>query len=799
MKLLFERILLEKHERSTAADRLAKSGMFGDPNDPKAMEEATKFIDKLSRGTRDAEGNVIYPKIPAFDGAKGWALKYILGVARMILEESGGDLDKAEEFINNTDNMSAFDTFIAWVIKNRPAMGDPNKPDAPSKEQLNLDDQFINKMSFSEVVDKAEEIRDELDNTETDMAGSMENSDYEIIPIDSYEQLNHMFGGRKTGRGGTSGSGIGYATADGGAWCHTNGKGTYDSWVEDGKYKFFILAKKDWQDIQPDFSNYGKNDYGHSLMALLVDTKNGRLVRCTLRVNHEGIDGGGFGADHAYETYAELSEIAGFDVGKVIKDMLGIKPIKIKNGTIEYAGGVVSNMDGFDPEKTPQKIKRVIVKDGVTRIEQGAFEGLTALEVIEIPSSVTYIGGSAFRFCESLTNITLPDSITEIGPYAFNGCKSLTSINIPEGIKEIRNDTFVASGITSISIPDSVELLGVGVFAGCKALTSAKLSNGCIAIPSETFAECVSLQEVVIGTATSEIGNNAFAYCKDLVINLPDSVSTVSRNAFNGCENVVINTATPRVFRILSNKRDNDIEATGSCGFTVNYTAMDDSQEVEHVVYRGEKLSIQYGDRISEIKYVTIPKGISTIENYSFKDCVNLLGFTDQSDLSNINSIDDGAFENCERLVALDLHQMTNLWWLGKGAFKNCKSIGYIGLPEGDDGPQDIPNECFQGCTSLSKVDCNNITRIIGNSAFRESGVVTVAGLDKVTEIGDYAFADCVNLRALALNSPRLRRIGEHAFDGCTSLEGIYCTNDNVERFCNDHNIPCVRTDREGR
>ena len=776
MRLLFERILLEKHERSTAAERLAKSGMFGDPNDPKAMEEATNLVNKLSKGTRDADGNAIYPKIPAFDGARGWALKYILGVVRMIIEESGGNLDKAMEFINNTDNMRVFDKFITWVIRNRPGMGDPNKPETPSKEQSALDDSFINKMSFNDVSERVDEIEDELNNAESDGGEYSESSAYEIVPIDSFEQLNSMFGGRKTGRGGTSGKGIGYQTTDGGAWCHTNGKGTYDSWVEGGKFKFFILAKKGWQDVEPNFTNYGKNDYGHSLMALLVDTKKGTLQKCTLRVNHEGIDGGGFHPDKAYDTYAEISQITGFDVGKAIKDMLGIKPLVIKNGTIEYAGGEVTDAEGFDPEKDIEKIRKIIVKEGTTTISEKAFSGLTFVE-----------------------EIIIPDGVTTIGDSAFSGCKSLRSINLPDGIETIGTGAFFESGITSISIPYTVENFGEFVFKNCVNLESAKLSDVMVVIPKSTFNGCSSLRNIHIGESVASIEQNAFAYCMNLTIDLPDSVSTVSRNAFFNCSNVVINTSVYRVYTSLRKRIESIIEADGECGFTVNYTEASSTDDIESVVYRGESMSVMYGDRISEIKQVAIPKGMSEICQNAFKNCVNLVGIHPQSDLSKISSIEDGAFENCEKLVAIDLHQMTDLWWIGNNAFKNCRSLGYIELPEGPDAPQDISNGCFEGCTSLRKVDCNNATRIIGENAFRGSGVVTVEGLDKVTEIKSNAFEGCGNLRVIVLKSKRVRNISLDAFNGCSSREGIYCASDYVENFCNRVGIPCVRIDQEGR
>jgi len=52
-------------------------------------------------------------------------------------------------------------------------------------------------------------------------------SEYEVVPIESWQQMNSLYGG-KTGYLGEGG------------WCHTEGEGTWDSWTRSGK-KFFVI------------------------------------------------------------------------------------------------------------------------------------------------------------------------------------------------------------------------------------------------------------------------------------------------------------------------------------------------------------------------------------------------------------------------------------------------------------------------------------------------------------------------------------------------------------------------------
>ena len=136
---------------------------------------------------------------------------------------------------------------------------------------------------------------------------------YKIIPFMSYEDLHEKFGGSKTGYNGRS------------EWCHTNGKSTYESWTNNYTKFFFVIAKDNWEEIAPK-ENPQKDDnaydeYGLSLMAILV-SKEGELLRCTLRWNHvikPSAVKPGREVDGAFISYAELSQVTGLDVEAEVK------------------------------------------------------------------------------------------------------------------------------------------------------------------------------------------------------------------------------------------------------------------------------------------------------------------------------------------------------------------------------------------------------------------------------------------------------------------------------------------------
>ena len=73
-----------------------------------------------------------------------------------------------------------------------------------------------------------------------------------------------------------------------------------------------------------------------------------------------------------------------------------------------------------------KNITSVVIPEGVTSIDNWAFQGCESLASVVIPEGVTSIGWSAFDGCKSLTSIVIPDSVTSIGYRAFKGCSSLT-------------------------------------------------------------------------------------------------------------------------------------------------------------------------------------------------------------------------------------------------------------------------------------------------------------------------------------------------------------------------------------
>ena len=207
-------------------------------------------------------------------------------------------------------------------------------------------------------------------------------------------------------------------------------------------------------------------------------------------------------------------------------------------------------------------LRRIILPDGVKRIEEMAFSYCINLEEVNIPSSLQYLGTYAFSDCVNLKTdpLVFPEGFERFGNLVFMNCRSLTgTIVLPSTIKEIGDGVFFMSKISSINLPDGLEKIGDAAFYACRLkevwipnscqtiagtntfqqnypLKKIRLPEGLGRIPSCFANDCWDLQEVNIPSTVKSIDRAAFEQCKSLKkINLPNGLETIEREAFYHC------------------------------------------------------------------------------------------------------------------------------------------------------------------------------------------------------------------------------------------------------------------------
>ena len=219
-----------------------------------------------------------------------------------------------------------------------------------------------------------------------------------------------------------------------------------------------------------------------------------------------------------------------------------------------------------------EKIKRVVIKDGVTSIGDWAFRECSNLTSVTIPNSVTSIRRAAFGGCSGLTSVIIPESVTSIGESAFLGCSSLTSITIPNSVTSIGDRAFLScSSLTSITIPNSVTSIGSAAFEYCENLTSITIPNSVTSIGDGAFFKCKGLTSITFkGSTPPTFGNDVFDYVdKSIPVYVPANSIEAYKEPLEGLDFSNIQANPKQLFLT-----DNDSYTRGSetDGMEASYT-----------------------------------------------------------------------------------------------------------------------------------------------------------------------------------------------------------------------------------
>lgn len=436
-------------------------------------------------------------------------------------------------------------------------------------------------------------------------------------------------------------------------------------------------------------------------------------------------------------TYSFLDNtliITGFNekgAGKNIRIPNEINAIQVK-GIGQYA---------FDNE---EKIKKVVIDDGIEYIYDYAFANCENLEEVVLPNSIKYIGEDAFIGCDKLKfytyengdylgnrknryvayvkvnnldnkNIILHDETRTIVSSALKEMEVINEITISKYIKEIDINLFNNSKVSKINVSEEnryyTSVLGnlyskdqskLIRYANGKSEASFVVPDSVQYIESLAFANATSLENVRIYSKVKEIGKDAFIKCKNL--------------NYNRYGNALYLGNVDNPYQSLIKPIHNSI--------------------VEFEVHPNTHL----------------------IANSAFVDCYYLTKIVVPN---NVKYIGLHAFTNCHSLVEASLP------FIGNSSNDDNCYLGYIFKSN------DYSNHNSGVPQNLNKVIITGETLL---ESFAFSGcqnLQSVVLTGNVTEMGERVFASCKNLEEVILNEG-LENIGSYAFFECESLINVY-------------------------
>ncbi len=419
-------------------------------------------------------------------------------------------------------------------------------------------------------------------------------------------------------------------------------------------------------------------------------------------------------------------------------------------------------------ENDKDKLKAIILPNGLESIGEGLFMGYSNLVYVALPGSLKKIGNYAFKGCASLTNINLPESVKEVGDYAFDGVKaeiynsliyancseSATEAHIPNTVKEISAGAFMGcTGLTSLVIPASVERINTDAFRNCTELTNVSLPESLSWLGASTFEGCTKLNGVIIPQTIGILMPYTFEGCSGLKrITIPNSVTEIRQAAFLNCTSLEA---------VVGGQNVEYIQAGAFQGCSHLKTISLPST----LVTLGAKAF--YGCK--SLTEFTIPPGLSVIETSTFEYCEGLKAIDIPS---NITSIKDYAFRNCISLK--DIKLPSTITELG-GVFSFCTSLEEVTIP----GSVYSLEGTFIYCSALKKVTLNEGTALLRQTFERCTSLESINMPESMLNVQYRTFMYCEALKKITFPSG-FGTLGSQAFNDCNALEEVDFKNVHV-------------------
>lgn len=443
----------------------------------------------------------------------------------------------------------------------------------------------------------------------------------------------------------------------------------------------------------------------------------------------------------------------------------------IQTVTIGNAAVVYDNAFSYCSSLT-----QVNLPETLTSIGENAFCGCSSLSQIELPSSLTNIAQSVFSSCSALESIVIPSSVTSIGSGAFSYCYGIKEINLPSAYgdsfsnlfgysmpSELKKITFGSttvpsnyfsgwSNVEEIVLENTTEI-GSYAFNSCSSLKSITLPSTLTTINDWAFSYCSSLSSVVLPSSLSVIRAYAFYNCPSLMsIVLPSSLTSIESEAFANCNKLY------EIYNLSSLPLVKGSWEYGQVALKAKiiHTSLD--EDPVSIIKTQEDIDIiRIGDEYLAVKYRGSNTELTLGELHY--DGVKVSDYSIEKDFLNDSSVSSLTVGTQAQLTA--------------ESFANCCNLTYVDLK--DSMAFEIPDSCFNSCSSLTTVLLPTYMNRIGSYAFSSCASLQSIDLPAGASIGAYAFAYCHNLERVVLNEGvSFDYSNNYAFGDCFNLFEVY-------------------------
>ena len=338
------------------------------------------------------------------------------------------------------------------------------------------------------------------------------------------------------------------------------------------------------------------------------------------------------------------------------------------------------------------------------------------------------------------------------------------------------------------------------------------IGSGVTSIGNYAFEECHSINSVTIGKDVKSIGEGAFytLYGGPESITIPVSVTSIGDYAFNGWDLITVNyggtvnqwkamnTYDRNYFLAAAEIKcaDGTVLPRGICGADLTWEIDDNGTLIvsgtgEMFDYGFHEYRALWSRHADSIKNVVIEAGVTSIGKDAFVYCDNITSVTIPA---SVTSIGEGAFRLCNKLSTVNYGGTANKWNAISIGNDNDNltgaNINYAGITwtynngtltiSGTGDVEDYNNSSapwYDHRYDTTKIVISNGVTGIGEGAFCYFTELTSVSLPgSLKSIGAYAFRGCSSLKSVVIPDS-VTSIGEGAFYRCTALTTATVSN----------------------
>ena len=402
----------------------------------------------------------------------------------------------------------------------------------------------------------------------------------------------------------------------------------------------------------------------------------------------------------------------------------------IKNGVCTVSGkGAMTDDTSYN-----KKIKKVIIKDGVTSLPEEAFAGCLKLKEISIADSVKSIGACAFMQTD-LREITIPNSVKKLGNSVLSSCKKLTKVKMPGNVKIIYgSDEYfpvfqfdVDSPVKTIELTRSLNL-EIFMYLSAENIVVSKNDPKYTSIDGLLYTkDGKSLVRIPNLRKKAVIADGCEEFCTTAVEWAGDD----DGDPYMGCEDLKT-IVLPESIRTINTKKHLTRWGTSSYAEEhhtdktdyISFTIANKNMPWEQVSLLHKKFNTPYETLQKEVPAVFGPgaeQGFITP-----KDGTVLLKYVGKDDNvcipQGITKIEKNAFASS---TLKNVVFPEGLEKIGENAFANCKKLTKVTIPKSVDI---IDQDAFSKCKNLKKITFKGTPSDISPYAFDGTAVVSEPG-----------------------------------------------------------------------